>query len=457
MGMGRMVGIGAWILLWATAVQAENQVTAQHNSNREATAEFKFAHCASPAANDAAGDAEFSIVVGRRDRNGGDLAKLHDGHVPSSDDEPRENFFFAAGSDGGRLLVDLHKAIDIRQINTYSWHRATRAPQVYQLYASKGDATDFNSRPATDVDPTSCGWVRLASVDTRSESASAGGQYGVSIAGPDKSLGEYRYLLFDISRTEADDAFGNTFFSEIDVIDQQTTPVAATPVERTGIQTVEAGDGKYHITIDTSETPDLDRWVKNELIPTIQQWYPKIVDLLPSEGYKAPRQLSIVFRKDMPGVAATGGIRIQCAANWFRGQLQGEAKGAVVHELVHVVQQFGRARRPGRNASRTPGWLVEGMADYIRWFLYEPQTHGAEITRRSLARARYDASYRVSANFLNWVTQKYDPQLVPKLNAAAREGRYNEKLWEQLTGHSVQSLGEQWKASLQEQLGGQRP
>ena len=35
------------------------------------------------------------------------------------------------------------------------------------------------------------------------------------------ALGKYRYLLFDISRTESDDDFGNTFYSEIDVIEQK--------------------------------------------------------------------------------------------------------------------------------------------------------------------------------------------------------------------------------------------
>ena len=92
---------------------------------------------------------------------------------------------------------------------------------------------------------------------------------------------------------------------------------------------------------------------------------------------------------------------------------------------------------------------MEGIADYIRWFLYEPETRGAEITRRSFARARYDASYRVSANFLNWVTKTYDRQLIAKLNAAAREGRYSEDLWKEYTGHTVQELGTEWKTALE--------
>ena len=57
----------------------------------------------------------------------------------------------------------------------------------------------------------------------------------------------------------------------------------------------------------------------------------------------------------------------------------------------------------------------------------------------------YDGSYRISGNFLNWVTGKYAKDLVPRLNTALREGRYNEKLWNQLTGHSVTELGAEWK------------
>jgi hypothetical protein len=102
-----------------------------------------------------------------------------------------------------------------------------------------------------------------------------------------------------------------------------------------------------------------------------------------------------------------------------------------------------------------PGWLVEGIADYIRWFLYEPETHGADITRRNLSRARYDGSYRVTGNFLNWVTGKYDKNIVQKLNAAAREGRYTGDLWKKNTGRTVEELGEEWKKTLEKKLQGE--
>ena len=439
------------ILLFSMTSLAEVRIVADRNLNEYATPDFKFKSVPSPSKSDAATKAKFTVPDGIRDRNGGNVDKLNDGKIPGEEDQPSENFFFNAGTDGGRLLVDLGRLIDIGQVNTYSWHPNTRGPQVYKLYAGDGRAEDFNSQPKRGTDPRLCGWKLVASVDTRPKER-PGGQYGVSICDSNGIIGRYRYLLFDISHTEAADPFGNTFYGEIDIVEPNTPMIVAT----TGIEriwkTFEAEEGKYRISIDTSETPDLTEWAHKELAPVLQQWYPKIVRMLPSEGYQAPVSVRIIFSPNMRGVAATSGTSIRCGAGWFRQQLQGEAKGAVVHELVHVVQQYGSARRSDPNTTRTPGWLVEGIADYTRWFLYEPETRGAEVTRQNITSARYDSSYRISGNFLNWVTQTYDKDIVRKLNAAARQGRYSEDLWKKATGRTVQELGDEWKKSLEKKL-----
>jgi hypothetical protein len=59
--------------------------------------------------------------------------------VPSNDDAPRENFFFAAGSNGGLVHVDLKKSVDLKRITTYSRHFQNRGPQVFDLYASRSE------------------------------------------------------------------------------------------------------------------------------------------------------------------------------------------------------------------------------------------------------------------------------------------------------------------------------
>ena len=441
------------ILATCHFAQAEIKVTVDHNSNSEATAKFKFKNVPPPAKQDAGAPEMFTLVDGERDENGGELGVLHDGKGPTEEDQPAENFFFNAGTEGGRIQVDLGKVIEVKEVNTYSWHPNTRGPQVYKLYGSDGSSAGFDSKPKKAVDPEKAGWTLIAKVDTHPKDGDEGGQYAVSISNTSGVVGKYRYLLFAISRTEETDLFGNTFYSEIDVIDANaeknadTTSTESNPPAKETVQT----EG-YEFTIDTTETPDLTEWAHKEIASMGKEWYPKIVKLLPSDGYEAPKTFSITFSKDMRGVAATGGTRIRCAGEWFRRNLKGEAVGAIFHEMVHVVQQYGRARRANPDAPRAPGWLTEGIPDYIRWFIFEPQSHGAEITRRNISRARYDGSYRITANFLNWVTQTYSKDLVRTLNAAIRDGKYTEELWKESTGHTLVALGDEWKKVVEEKV-----
>lgn len=229
----------------------------------------------------------------------------------------------------------------------------------------------------------------------------------------------------------------------------QDSVVADEASDHTLALEIPAADGVvYRGTIDTTETPDLTKWATEKLAPVVVAWYPKIVEMLPSDGFAAPQSFTITFTSDYRGVAATAGTRVLCAPEWFRNNRDGEAIGAVVHELVHVVQQYRWGRRDP-DGQRPPGWLTEGIPDYIRWFLYEPQSRGAEIGPDRVANARYDGSYRVSANFLNWAVAQHGDEIIPKINAALREGRYNDELWNELTGKSVDDLGIEWKVSLE--------
>jgi len=430
----------------AGAALAEIKVAVECNRGGDATPQFKFKQIPAPTANDAASTAKFTVVAGRVDPNGGDPSVLHDGKLPTEADEPARNFFFAQREDGGRLALDLGKVIEVKQVNTYSWHPGTRGPQVYKLYAADGTASGFDAHPKKGADPTQCGWKLLASVEARG-SGKSGGQYGVSIADSAGALGKCRYLLFDISATEKDDPFGNTFFSHVSVIDaNESKPpqvaVPAGPAERLVSQSPAAAN--YQIAIDYSEVPELADWVKTKLQPTCDTWYPKIVEALPSKDFTAPDRVEIVITVKYRGVAATGGTRISCGAAWFKQNLKGEALGAVVHELVHVVQRY----RGVRGGSPNPGWLVEGVADYIRWFKFEPRPTGTRP--RDLDHANYSDSYRTTAGFLNYVVEKHDKQLVEKLNAAMREGRYKPDLWKEYTGKTVDELWKEYVASLRQ-------
>jgi len=169
----------AAVLLLAVSSQAQIKVVSERSGSESASAGFQFKNVPAPSQSDAATKAKFILVDGRRDANGGDLAKLHDGKIPTEEDQPAESFFFAAGSDGGRLLVDLGSVINIQQVNTYSWHPGTRGPQVYSLYASDGTTGGFNPQPKRGIDPQNCGWRPIARVDTRSKESANGSQYAV--------------------------------------------------------------------------------------------------------------------------------------------------------------------------------------------------------------------------------------------------------------------------------------
>jgi hypothetical protein len=208
--------IGALLGLTLTA-QAQISVAVERNTGADAIKSFKFKSLR-PVKDDAAAKASLMLLAGEVDPEGADLSALTDGVVPTKEDDPKANFSFANGSSGGRFRIDLGEAVEISQINTYSWHSGARASQVYRLYGSDGAELNFCAEPKSGVTPSNCGWKVITTVDTRRNGGDGGGQYVAGISEARGSLGRYRYLLFDCWAVENDDDFGNTFYSEIDVI-----------------------------------------------------------------------------------------------------------------------------------------------------------------------------------------------------------------------------------------------
>ena len=193
-------------------------VTFDHNSNDAANRDFKFKRLASPVKDDAAANAKLTLIDGELDAGSAEVAALTDGRLPRNEDEPGANVYFRAGSSGGRFRMDFGSAIEIMRVNTYSWHPGPRGPQLYKLYASDGSDPRLNLDPKRGVDPATAGWKLIALVSTLSDQGEQGGQYAASVVAANGSLGKYRYLLFDCYVTELHDNWGNTFYSEIDVL-----------------------------------------------------------------------------------------------------------------------------------------------------------------------------------------------------------------------------------------------
>ena len=202
------------VLIFVLLLTVDPRIVFDHNPNDVANREFKFKNLPSPSKDDAASRAKLTLIDGELEEGSAELAALTDGRLPRDEDEPGANVFFRSGSSGGRFRMDFGAPIEIAQVNTYSWHPSSRGPQLYKLYAADGSDPKFNPDPKRGVDPASCGWKFIALVSTLPESGAMGGQYAASV----NDLGKQRYLLFDVYVTELYDNWGNTFYSEIDVI-----------------------------------------------------------------------------------------------------------------------------------------------------------------------------------------------------------------------------------------------
>lgn len=226
----------------------------------------------------------------------------------------------------------------------------------------------------------------------------------------------------------------------------QETNHPSEPAAPTSTFITNSTDGYCQISIITSNAPDLKNWAEDKLAPVLAEWYPRLTTLLASDGFVPLKSFRVRIRPGR-GVAATSRAGVTANANWIRRELGREALGSLVHEEVHVVQQYP-------DHSGAPGWLVEGIADYIRWFKYEPQSHGADAVffARYDRDLNYNGSYRISANFLNYVFANYGQNLLGRVNAACRQGKYQDDLWQQYTGKSLTELNEAWKVALQKEI-----
>lgn len=185
--------------------------------------------------------------------------------------------------------------------------------------------------------------------------------------------------------------------------------------------------------VDVSDAPEMKEWA-GKAASICEHEYPLLCDDLKSDGWTPRRVITMTLKKDYRGVAATSGGHITGSVRYFKSHP--DDFGAMVHETVHTIQ--------GLRGRRNPGWLVEGVADYERFFKYEPGKAGPVNPERD----HYDGSYRVTATFLDYVSEKYDKELVRKLNAHMRAGDYADDLFKEITGKTLKELDDEWRGSL---------
>ena len=178
---------------------------------------------------------------------------------------------------------------------------------------------------------------------------------------------------------------------------------------------------------DVNDNSKLVEWGKTAK-ELIEQWHQRTANLIPTKGFAVPTEVWLKIRKSNRGIAGTSGGHITVSSGWI--EKHPEDIGCVFHELVHVIQDY-----KGIDA----GWLTEGIADYLRWAIYEAKPQDwFPFTDKPQG---YKDSYRVAGGFLLWLETDACPGIVNKLNSAIRKRTYkNETFFEKETGRSLDAL-----------------
>ena len=213
---------------------------------------------------------------------------------------------------------------------------------------------------------------------------------------------------------------------------REITIASRIPIARTLI-----GPGRGFVDLSQA-APDqragLPDWARRAETQMEESWADTAA-LLYTDKFLTPNMVNVVYRTgpDVTGVAATGGGVMTVNTAWCLGHPKDT--GLTVHETAHVIQAY---------STYNPVWLVEGIADYIRWVKFEPENFHPRI---NVQKATYHDSYQTTATFLGWCELHYDSALVTKLSRAIRSGTYNVRMFQTYCGKDVDTLWSEFIAA----------
>ena len=102
---------------------------------------------------------------------------------------------------------------------------------------------------------------------------------------------------------------------------------------------------------------------------------------------------------------------------------------------MHIVQAYPHGAGPG--------WITEGIADYVRYKLgVNNEAGGWKLTEYN-SKQNYQNAYRITARFFVWLEKHFDKNLVKKLNTVMHNKQYTPSFWQEETGKTIDEL---WKS-----------
>jgi hypothetical protein len=186
--------------------------------------------------------------------------------------------------------------------------------------------------------------------------------------------------------------------------------------------------GKFTLQF-TCKSVDFNEEINAKLINTFFKVYPTLVK---TYNKKSPHLVTFVIDPEYDGIAATSNDRVVFSTKYMTRH-PGDID-IVTHEVMHIVQAYGRK-------SGMPGWLTEGIADYVR-YAYGVDNSGAGWKLPDFSeKQNYQNSYRITARFFAWLEQSGYKGIVKKLDRAGRDKTYeNGAIWKKLTGKTIDEL-----------------
>ncbi len=188
------------------------------------------------------------------------------------------------------------------------------------------------------------------------------------------------------------------------------------------------------LAFDGTPTPEVRAWA-DEAAKQVREWWPQVARLLATEQFKSPATLTLRFKPGLKVPAFRNAEGLTINTDWITKHP--DDFGMVIHEMTHAIQDY-------HGVPKDAGWLTEGIADYIRYWHYEPEVPHCRIDP---AKASYRDGYSTTGSFLAWLIVKYDRRAVRQLDAALRAGKYSDAVFEQITGKSLDPLWQEFIAS----------
>ena len=185
-----------------------------------------------------------------------------------------------------------------------------------------------------------------------------------------------------------------------------------------------AQDVRVHL--DVEEVPEHAAWGRTAQSLMVE-WHPRIAHVLAIPGVDPSSDVTLRLERATEGIGATTGAKVTVFSCWI--DKHPEDFGLVIHELAHVIQGYPKIE---------PTWVTEGIADYVRWAVYEEKPPSWFLVPK--ADRGYTKGYGVTAGFFLWLETHQAPGIVSKLNQAMRATQYEPSLFETLTGEDLDVL-----------------